>query len=380
MAECRSQKQSDAQPSAARWAFCDYYFMALGVLLAGYAIGSKAFAYISIPPLYIGDVVFAFGIIAFLKSRCAVASLATLPSFLLGILIGWAITRLLPYLGEFGMEALRDSVIVVYSGFAFIVAALLLERPERLLLIIPFLRVVGSFVILTAPIVQGLHFVMGSSVDEGHVANLTRFTPPDVAASHLAGAALLMLLGFRRAGIGWILLMLIGMALVSMQSRGSVWAIVIPIIFAAIAGGKLRKLAVVIVPTLGLLGLAYALDLSYPLDWRRSVSAQQLVDNVASTFGASDVGGDLHNTRDWRLRWWNTILNYTFEGPYFWTGKGFGVNLALDDGFPEGTRRSNRAAQSEFAQLPFGHPCSNRCSRFRALVPHLWYLERHAPS
>ena len=190
--------------------------MALGGLLAGYAIGGKVFAYISIGPVYIGDVILAFGIIAFLKSRCAVASLATLPSLLLGVLFGWAITRVLPYLGEFGIDALRDSVIVVYGGFAFIVTALLLERPERLALTIRFLRVVGSIVILIAPILLLLTYPLRqTSQAQGGL-----FTPPDVMACHLAGAGLLMLLGFRRAGIGWCILMLIGMALASTYEQG----------------------------------------------------------------------------------------------------------------------------------------------------------------
>src|SRR5262245_61929716 len=42
------------------------------------------------------------------------------------------------------VDTLRDSVIVAYGAFAFIVVALLLERPERLQLIIRFLRTIGS--------------------------------------------------------------------------------------------------------------------------------------------------------------------------------------------------------------------------------------------
>ena len=34
-----------------------------------------------------------------------------------------------------------------------------------------------------------------------------------------------------------------------------------------------------------------------------------------------------------RLDWWKEIVTYTINGKYFWTGKGFGVNLADDDGF-----------------------------------------------
>jgi hypothetical protein len=42
------------------------------------------------------------------------------------------------------------------------------------------------------------------------------------------------------------------------------------------------------------------------------------------------------NTRQWRLDWWNTIVDYTVRGEYFWTGKGFGENLAVSDGFETG--------------------------------------------
>jgi O-antigen ligase len=38
-------------------------------------------------------------------------------------------------------------------------------------------------------------------------------------------------------------------------------------------------------------------------------------------------------TREWRLNWWKDIINYTVHGRYFWTGKGFGINLAEDDGY-----------------------------------------------
>src|SRR4029434_8223084 len=43
-----------------------------------------------------------------------------------------------------------------------------------------------------------------------------------------------------------------------------------------------------------------------------------------------------------RLEWWTTIVDYTFGGPYFWTGKGFGVSLAEDDGFEVGDQNPLR--------------------------------------
>src|SRR5689334_18576242 len=140
------------RPAATRFATDDLYPLVLALLLAGYAIFSKAFAYLGLGPLYVGEIVFALGIIAFLRSGCALATLTTVPNLLLGLLLSWGVIRTLPYLGQFGFDALRDSVIVTYGGFAFIVTALLLEKPERLALVIRFLRVLASVVVVVGPL------------------------------------------------------------------------------------------------------------------------------------------------------------------------------------------------------------------------------------
>jgi O-antigen ligase len=57
----------------------------------------------------------------------------------------------------------------------------------------------------------------------------------------------------------------------------------------------------------------------------------QLVENIASIFGRS--GDQTESTKVWREKWWNIIVDNTVRGPYFWTGRGFGVNLAFEDGF-----------------------------------------------
>ena len=63
----------------------------------------------------------------------------------------------------------------------------------------------------------------------------------------------------------------------------------------------------------------------------RPVSAHQIVENAKSIFGQS--GRQTEGTKQWRLNWWNIIINDTFHGPNFWTGRGFGLNLADADGF-----------------------------------------------
>lgn len=64
----------------------------------------------------------------------------------------------------------------------------------------------------------------------------------------------------------------------------------------------------------------------------RSVTFDQIIENIRSIFSSSSDGA-LEGSKVFRLRWWGTIINYTVFGDYFWTGKGFGVNLADADGF-----------------------------------------------
>jgi hypothetical protein len=70
-------------------------------------------------------------------------------------------------------------------------------------------------------------------------------------------------------------------------------------------------------------------------DWMktRDATPTQWWENITSIFfGSSDK--QLEGTKTFRLVWWGKIIDYTFHGQYFWLGKGFGVNLGDDDGFP----------------------------------------------
>lgn len=74
----------------------------------------------------------------------------------------------------------------------------------------------------------------------------------------------------------------------------------------------------------------------------RPATIAQLIENIASVFGSADDGG-LEGTKQFRLAWWGTIIDYTVFGEHFWTGKGFGINLADDDGFQSTSDGSLRA-------------------------------------
>jgi O-antigen ligase len=75
----------------------------------------------------------------------------------------------------------------------------------------------------------------------------------------------------------------------------------------------------------------------------RTVSLGQIASNLGSIAGGTHGDAALAGTRNFRLEWWKTIWSYTVHGPYFWTGKGFGINLADADGFQPTADHSLRA-------------------------------------
>ena len=85
------------------------------------------------------------------------------------------------------------------------------------------------------------------------------------------------------------------------------------------------------------------------LGLRRNVSITQLIANLGSITGSDDA--QLDASRDWRLAWWNKIYGYTVDGPYFWVGKGFGVNLATQDGFQVDVQQTLRAPHSAHLEI-----------------------------
>ena len=99
---------------------------------------------------------------------------------------------------------------------------------------------------------------------------------------------------------------------------------------------------------LATLSLYTATRMSDPIQGR-SIGLEQLKQNVVSIV-SKDVEGSLSDNIVWRLAWWGKIIDYTFAGPYFLTGKGLGINLAASDEIPmdEETDRTPLRAPHNF--------------------------------
>jgi hypothetical protein len=327
----------------------DRYLVLLGGLLVGYATMGKGFAYLGYPPIYIGEVAFLAGIIIFLRTGCLIAVLTTVPSLLLAAMMLWVLLRTLPFIGVYGFDAVRDSVTIMYGGFAFIVVALLLEDSRRLNAII---RCYGRFLGVFVPVIPFLFAFsqyMKDSIPHvpGTAVRILLIGPGEVPV-HLVGAAVFVLAGFRKASLLWVILLFAALVMASVLTRGGMLAFFIPVTFAAIMLGKLRELVTVLVTGLVIFAAAYAAETIFT-DYRevekrteRSLSTRQIVKNVESISGHSDP--NLEGSRTWRLQWWDIIIRDTVFGPNFWSGRGFGLNVAAAHGF--GSIRDNEPLRS----------------------------------
>ena len=328
------------------------YLILLSGVLLGYAMIGKGFAYLGLPPLFIGEIALSAGLVVMLRTGCLIAALATLPSLILAATMIWVLLRTLPYVGVYGFDALRDSVVIMYGGFAFVIIALLLEDGRR---INSMLWSFGTFVSIYVPAIPFLYAFSHYMAD--YVPNWPGYNVPflEIRASeiavHLTGAAVFVLVGFRKVSSLWILFVLAMLVMASVSSRGAMLAFVLPFIFAVLVLGKVRELAAVLVVGLVIFATAYVVETAFTTGQRearttseRSLSARQIVDNVASIAGQG--GEQTEGTKTWRLEWWNIILANTVFGPNFWTGRGFGLNLADADGFQDGERPDRPALRS----------------------------------
>lgn len=317
----------------------DRYLALLAIVLLGYALMGKGFAYLGFPPLYIGEIVFLAGIVVFLRTGAFSGALATLPALLLVVLMAWVLARTLPFVGLYGFDALRDSVVVIYGGFAFIVIGLLLEDARRINTV---LRYYGVMLTLFPAIPIGF-WLTQFRLD--YIPRLYGSVPiVEIGASavgtHLAGAMIFVLIGYRKVSLLWIFVWFITLALIGSTNRGATLAATAPVAIAMFVLGRYRLMLTGMVAVVGVLAVLVATEDTFIQHneyynpnkvTNRPISARQIVENATSTLWESNRQNE--GTKQWRLNWWQIIINDTLYGPNFWTGRGFGINLGDVDGF-----------------------------------------------
>jgi len=148
-------------------------------------------------------------------------------------------------------------------------------------------------------------------------------------------------LGASSVGLPLVILLTANVAMNGPQNRGGLLAFLTGFLICMLARPYARVPRLILaMATCGLVILAVTNARIEVPGSTRTISFEQFINNVASISSESKAT-DLDGTKQWRMDWWATIVNYTFNGNYFWEGKGFGINLAVDDGFLYGFQGSD---------------------------------------
>jgi hypothetical protein len=314
----------------------------LGVLLAVYAVLGRSGAHIGVnlgvgTGIYIGDLVLVSGI-AYAIIDGSWARFFRLPlAWLWLMFVAWNATQTFPYISRYGLLALRDATLWGYSLFAVIVASLLMARPAAFAILLDrfgrFARLYVYAALVIAPLAIA-YFTEGISVP-----GLVDFPPP---ATNLmlpvAGATAFVLCRLATVPLFWWWATAMAVMLIGSQGRGAFISLLAAVgVIWVLNPWHLRLRPsprnVGLLAGFGfLLAAALMLNLNFGVSYHGSaVGPNQLLQNIAGTF-TTTANEKLNGSREWRLEIWNKIVGYTIFGPYFWTGKGYGINLVEDLG------------------------------------------------
>jgi O-antigen ligase/polysaccharide polymerase Wzy-like membrane protein len=331
-----------------------YYYWV--VILFGYIFLNKGFAYLGLPPLYVGEIgllLAALSAAVIIRqgqaqwSRFGQAAILMLFLFLI-----WQVARTLPFLTTYGLNTIRDAMLWGYSAYAIFICIVFTHEQ-----IDEFSSIYGRvlpFLLVWLPVIFILTRLFHLRVSlPGLAVPLLLVRTGDMGV-HLAGLGAFLLLGLYSYGrkspklalLGlWALWWLAFIAYGSVNRAGMLSAslVILVILFRPRSNWMPALLA-------GLVVIAFfqfsGIQVKVVQENKKvEVSPRQIYLNYASMVATlrgekesdsdfePEQGGLRISTIAWRLRWWETIVGYTFEGPYLWTGKGYGINLADSDGF-----------------------------------------------
>ncbi len=251
-------------------------------------------------------------------------------------MMGWGAYRTAPYISTYGITALRDAVLWGYAIYALIVASLLISKPERLRWVLGAYRCLAKVFLCIVPVLWVVQQLWMDSFPKWPWAEVTmvELKGGDINV-HVGGILAFAMAGFLGgANSLWLIPLAAAVGTAGVLNRGGLVSFATAFLIALAWRPESRwAWGMVAAGLIGFAALAI-LDVHVKMPGEtRDISARQLVENVGSIMGHNENESDLRGTTDWRMNWWNTIIDYTWHGPYFWSGKGFGINLADSDGF-----------------------------------------------
>ena len=320
-------------------------------LIMGYLFLGKGFAYIGYNNFYVselGVIICVFIIIRYILQSIYTYKLHNnysvkliYPIVFLIFLNCWQLFILGNNI-EYGILAFRDSVIWGYSIFLFAVYfASTKKHIESFIIIIrnviPFYLIwlVFTGIVRRTGLLADV-FIHGTNI------SIIYLKGGDVGV-FLGGIAAFVLLRLDKYSEEWSnfriwiiwTIWIITCFLYTSGSRGGMFSALLAILLIIWFKKKVRiigRLLIVILFTV-MVFLLFNIKIGNST-YGRTISLEQIAYNIVSTFSNIETKETTQelDTKRWRLEWWEKIINYTFWGKHFIFGKGYGINLAYDDG------------------------------------------------
>lgn len=322
---------------------------ALAVLLAGYLLFDRAFAWIHVPgtPLFVGEMVLVLGLYTAWRSREVIRFIRLSPPIQL-LVVFMVFGALLTVLGlrehDF-QDTVRDAAIWYYGLFAIVIGTLAIAfRPTYQLLLKWYTTIIPAFIVIGFIRALNANRAIAVFVPDSDVS-ITSHKPGNLGVQAVILVAFLLLVQAptleRREQVRNVVLTVGGLSLLAVagtQNRGVLVAGFLALLLIYFSGRAARPiLGKVVAVMIGGMVLASAFNLSIELE-RRELSVSQLFNNLVSLNVSPDGSGQTADdgTIAWRLRLWDLVVDDTLTRERFLSGFGFGPNLAGRYGFVAG--------------------------------------------
>jgi hypothetical protein len=330
------------------------FLKGLGAILVGYAFFGRGFAYVGASPIYVGEVVLGLALLA-LPFVLRGARLGILQVLLL-VFIAWGAVRTVPYVGTYGSAAARDGALWGYALFAVVLSATL--RREHFPRIAELYGRMAPWLVRWILISLAAYFALGEALPNlpGTNVELINHKGGDLGV-HLMIAGAFVLLGLhdtkrmrtRGEPLLWLTWVLAAV-LILVVSRTSFLIFTAGLTISFLVRAPSRRRVQLVAAAAAVATLLIVANPSIPVGRGNFLSPLGFASNFTSIFSSSAGGAlqaqggqNLQGSKQFRLAWWRTIADYTLHGPYFWSGKGYGINLADADGFAIGNTHELRA-------------------------------------
>ncbi len=321
----------------------DFDFKFIIIVLFGYILAGKRFAYLSpFEPVFIGEIVLAVAFIMVLGrvlTKGLWGKLFDTPLHIaIWLLLIYGALHLYLDFPRYGIVAIKDSATIYYALF-FIVIYLIFQNPsnfQRFEKLIPYILIAG----LVAFFMLGVLPRLGINIRE-----VVLFAHKDA----YIGAAIGGFVGLyfyslkHKSTVSLIWLIVFTILLTISAPTSIIFALIISILMMIFIA-KQYHLCFLAIGGLAIASIAIAIILASGGDLATRLLTEFDSMNLAEINKASFKG----STSGWRLAWWSAIWDETMATSPLW-GLGFGADLGS-----EFTLRYYGGAAGEFGNQAFG--------------------------